>query len=696
MVEKLALPTLRHPTPYCLQWLNYSGDVRVTKQVQVPFRIEKYKDVVLCDMVPMQACHVLLGRLWQFNKGITFDGITNKYSFKQGDKRIVLVPLTPSQVREDQESSIKESELESEKKKKQKAESSEQGEKAEKIERKKAYSEPAKEERKERRQNLLIKTNIVRKVLSINTPVFVLLCKEVMVITSDLTNTLPSSIVSLLQEYDDVFPDEIPSGLPPIRGIEHQIDLVPGASLPNKPDETKELQRKFVVVYFDDILINSRSVDEQVEHVKLVLDVLRREKLYANLNKCSFCTNQLVFLDFVVSEQGIKVDEDKVKAIREWPTPSTVGEVRTFHGLASFYRQFVKNFSTIAALLTAVIKKNEKFVWGDTQDRAFQILKYQLTHVSLLALPCFDKIFEIECDASGVGIVAVLMQEGKPIAYFSEKLNGAVWNYSTYDKELYSLIRALETWQHYLRSREFVIHTDHESLKHIKSQHKLNKRHVRWIAFIETFPYVIKHKVGKTNVVADALSRRHSLLTQLDAKLLGFELVKELYSNDLDFLGIYAFCGSATQDLSPLSSFERVNLDGAKRADFVKKLHEQVRLNIERNMDQVAQRVNKGRQRVVFESGNWVWLHLRKEKFPIQRHNKLLPRGDGPFQVIKRINDNAYKLDLPGESNVSVAFNVSDLSPFVANDEVDLRINLFQEEGMIRTERVHWLRFEFL
>ncbi|XP_071923174.1 uncharacterized protein [Coffea arabica] len=298
-------------------------------------------------MVPIQACHILLGRPWQFDKGVTFDGVTNKYSFKQGEKRIVLVPLTPSQVREDQESLIKESELENEKKKKEKAEGLKESERAVKI------------------------------------------------------------------EYEDVFPDEIPNGLPPIKGIEHQIDLVPGTLLPKKmgPDETKELQRQI--------------------------------------------------------DEGIKMNEEKVKAIREWPTPSTVGEVRSFHGLASFYRRFVKDFSTIVVPLTVVIKKNEKFLW--------------------------------------------------------------------------------ETWQHYLRPREFVIHTDYESLKHIKSQHKLNKRHVRWIAFIETLPYVIKYKVGKTNVVADALSRRHSLLTQLDAKLLGFELLKELYSNDPDFSGIYDSCGSASQ-----------------------------------------------------------------------------------------------------------------------------------------------------
>ncbi|CAA7038794.1 unnamed protein product [Microthlaspi erraticum] len=110
----------------------------------------------------------------------------------------------------------------------------------------------------------------------------------------------------------------------------------------------------------------------------------------------------------------------------------------------------------------------------------------------------------------GIGIGAVLMQDKKPIAFFSEKLGGATLNYPTYDKELYALVRALQTWQHYLWPKEFVIHIDHESLKHLKGQQKLNKRHARWVEFIETFPYVIKYKKGKDNVVADALSRREA------------------------------------------------------------------------------------------------------------------------------------------------------------------------------------------
>lgn len=132
-------------------------------------------------------------------------------------------------------------------------------------------------------------------------------------------------------------------------------------------------------------------------------------------------------------------------------------------------------------------------------------------------------------------------------------------------------------------------------------------------------------------------------------------------------------------DLSPLPVSERVNLDGERKADFVKQIHEKARLNIERRTEQYAKQANKGRHKLIFEPGDWAWLHFRKERFPEQRKSKLLPRGDGPFQVVERINDNAYKLDLRGEYNVSATFNVSDLSPFDAGD--DLRTNPFQEEG---------------
>ena len=163
------------------------------------------------------------------------------------------------------------------------------------------------------------------------------------------------------------------------------------------------------------------------------------------------------------------------------------------------------------------MKKDTPFCWTEKHEQAFQRLKAQLTNAPILALPNFSKTFELECDSSGVGISVVLLQGGHPISYFSEKLHGAALNYPIDDKKLYALVRALQTWEHYLVSKDFVIHSDHESLKYLKGQNKLNKRHAKWMEFLEKFPYVIKYKKGNTNIMVDALSRRHALFSKLGA-----------------------------------------------------------------------------------------------------------------------------------------------------------------------------------
>jgi len=254
---------------------------------------------------------------------------------------------------------------------------------------------------------------------------------------------------------------------------------------------------KFVVVYFDDILIYSRSEQEHYQHLSEIIQALEREKLYGNLKKCTFSVKQVIFLGYVVSEDGIKVENNKIEAIQSWPIPRSIHDVWSFHGLASFYRWFIRDFSTIMASMTKMIK-GSSFHWTSRAQEAFQEVKTKLTQAPVLALPCFTTVFEVECDASGIGIGGVLVQEGRPLAFFSEKLDDAKRKYSTYDKEFYATVRCLEHWSHYLIAREFILHSDHEAPKYIQGQHKLNSRHAKWVEYLQSFHFIIRHKSGNS------------------------------------------------------------------------------------------------------------------------------------------------------------------------------------------------------
>jgi len=161
---------------------------------------------------------------------------------------------------------------------------------------------------------------------------------------------------------------------------------------------------RFVVVYFDDIFIYSKSEEEHQDYLTQIMKVLEKEKLFGNLKKCTF-SNEVTFLGYSVTPNGIRVDESKVEAIRSWPTRKSIHDVKSFHGLASFYMRFIRNFSSIMAPMTDVIK-GSSFQWNPKAQAAFEEikLKLKLTQALVLALPCFDKVFKVECDVSGVGI----------------------------------------------------------------------------------------------------------------------------------------------------------------------------------------------------------------------------------------------------------------------------------------------------
>ncbi|GJS89136.1 putative nucleotidyltransferase, ribonuclease H [Tanacetum coccineum] len=575
-VQKLGLKIENHPKPYKLQWLKKGGEVTVSKRVLVAFSVgTTYKDSVWCDVVPMDACHLLLGRPWEYDRNTTHYGRANTYSFLFDGVKITLMPNKPKEL----------------------------------------VNKPT--------GNLLTLSQF-QDELQMGDDVFVLIGKEV---AKD--SEIPKAMIPLLKEFSDVFPDELPDGLPPLRDIQHHIDLEPGSQLPNRPHyrmspgEHEELRRqveelvskghvresmspcavpalltpkkdgswrmcvdsrainkitvryrfpiprlddlldqisgatiftkldlksgyyqirlrpgdewktafktreglyewlvmpfglsnapstfmrvmnqllrpfigKFVVVYFDDILIYSASFSEHVTHVRQVLTLLRKDSFYAATKKCVFMTPKVLFLGYVVSGEGIQVDESKVAAVQEWPTPTTITEVRSFHGLASFYRRFISNFSSIMAPLTDCMK-GKSFVWTKEAESAFQVVKEKLTTTPILVLPDFSKVFELHTDASKVAIGDVLSQ-------------------------------AVKHWRHYLFHKEFVLFTDHDSLRHIHTQDKVSHKHGRWLAFLEKFTFMVKHKTGVSNRVVDALSRRSNLLVSMQVDVPGLDVIRQ-------------------------------------------------------------------------------------------------------------------------------------------------------------------------
>lgn len=265
--------------------------------------------------------------------------------------------------------------------------------------------------------------------------------------------------------------------------------------------------RRFILVFFDDILIYSHTMEQHRSHLEQALKLLYDNQFFAKMSKFCFGQSQVVFLGHVVNSEGVKVEEEKFSAVQSWPTPSTVKEVRGFLGLTGYYRRFVQNYRFIAQPLTMLTKK-DGFVWSEEALNAFNKLKQALLSTPVLRLPNFSEPFVVECDASSDGVGAILSQAEHPVAYFSKGFSPSNRFKSAYDRELLALVLAVQKWSHYLLGRHFLIRTDHYTLKFLLKQRITTTEQQRLLLKLMPYDFSIIHKAGKENRGADALSRR--------------------------------------------------------------------------------------------------------------------------------------------------------------------------------------------
>nr|GEU52704.1 reverse transcriptase domain-containing protein [Tanacetum cinerariifolium] len=489
---------------------------------------------------------------------------------------------------------------------------------------------------------------------------------------------------------------------------------------------------KFVIVFIDDILIYSKTQEEHVEHLRLVLELLKKEKLYAKFSKCEFWLREVQFLGHVIN------------------------------GLARYYHRFIVNFSKIAKSLIILTQKCKTFDWGEQQELAFQTLKDKLCNAPILALHEGPEDFMVYYDVSGIGLGCVLMQRGKVIAYASRKLKIHEKNYTTYDLELGAIVFALKIWRHYLYGS--VIYMDHKSLQHIFSQKELNMRHRRWIELFSDYDCEICYHLGKANVVADSLSKKERvkpkrvsainmiLQSSIKDRILAaqkeavdefarfqrsldemieqrnrdscftsrfWQSMQKALGTCLDMSTAYhpqtdgqsectiqtledmlrdvgsapfeALYGRKCRSLIMWAEVEECQLIGPKLMQENTEKISQIKDRLKVVRDCQKSYADKRRKPLEFSVGDYVLLNVSPWKGVVRfrKKGKLAPRFVRPFEIIEKVGPVAYGLDFPEEFNgVHDTFHVSNLEKCLADPtlqvpldkiRVDAKLNFVKE-----------------
>ncbi|GKC15560.1 putative reverse transcriptase domain-containing protein [Tanacetum coccineum] len=382
--------------------------------------------------------------------------------------------------------------------------------------------------------------------------------------------------VPIIRDFPEVFPEDF-SGIPPARQVEFQIDLIPDAALVARapyrlaPSEMKELSDQLKELFDKGFIrpsssprgapvlfvkkkdgsfqmcidyqeLNKMTVKNRCPLLRIddLFDQLQGSSVYlkVDLSKQEHEENLKLILELLKKEElYAKFYPAKIESIKDWASPKTPTEIRKFLGLAGYYRRFIEGFSKIAKSMTKLTQKKVKIVWGDKEEAAFQLIKQKLCSAPILALPEGSKYFVLYCDASIKGLGVVLMQKEKVIAYASRQLKIHEKNYTTHDLELEVVVFALKIWRHYLYGTKCTVFTNHKSLQNILNQKELNMRKRRWLELLSDYNCKIRYHPGKANVVADALSRKERdqpLRVQVLVMNIGLNLPKKILEAQIE------------------------------------------------------------------------------------------------------------------------------------------------------------------